>query len=800
MNEWRKAANWSRAGSGALAALTVLGAGWVQAQPRYVVVDLGVLGAPAGSSDAWSINSAGTVVGSSSYDPGNPAAFRAFVADLQGMTALAQPLGGPLSRAFEINDSGQIAGWDRAPGATDRRDAVLWNAGVPTVLNPLPQHPNARALSINNLGVVVGQSSPQPTGGGGGRAVVWNGQTAIDLGTLGGQESTAQGINDAGQIVGWSLLPDGSLRAALWQNGTITNLGSGANFSFATAINNKGQIVGSSTGPNNARAYMWYQGEMINLGTIDGADAIAYDINEQGLVVGEYNVPGGTRGFLWYLGEMHALTDLLHPSSEGWTVIYARGINDSGQIAARACRAGVGCRAVRLLPVYTQYLAEGATSAFFDTRFALLNPGDVATTATITFQPSGGAPPVVHTVPMPPRTRATVDPKTLPGLATAEFSTVVESDALLIVDRTMSWDASGYGSHAETAVPAPATTWYLAEGATLGGFNLFYLLQNPSSQPSTVRVRYLRTSGAPLEKEYVLPAASRTNIWVNVEDFPGVGTALASAEFSAVVESLDDTPIIVERAMYLSNQGQLFNAGHESMGITRPSTQWFLAEGATGTYFDLFVLIANPTATDANVQLRYLLGDGRTFTRTMVAPANQRSGVWVDVEQFPGVTGFPLADVAVSTEVRSTNGVPLIVERAMWWPGDSSTWHEAHNSGGARATGTRWALAEGEVGGPREQQTYILIANTSSFDGSATVTLLFEDGTTASRTYPLAATSRTNVPVAVDFPGAAGRRFGAIVESTGTPPATIVVERAMYSDAAGTTWAAGTNALATRIP
>ena len=41
----------------------------------------------------------------------------------------------------------------------------------------------------------------------------------------------------------------------------------------------------------------------------------------------------------------------------------------------------------------------------------------------------------------------------------------------------MTWDARGYGSHAETAVAAPTPTWYLAEGATHSGFQLFYLVR-----------------------------------------------------------------------------------------------------------------------------------------------------------------------------------------------------------------------------------------------------------------------------------------------------------------------------------
>ena len=65
------------------------------------------------------------------------------------------------------------------------------------------------------------------------------------------------------------------------------------------------------------------------------------------------------------------------------------------------------------------------------------------------------------------------------------------------------------------------------------------------------------------------------------------------------------------------------------------------------------------------------------------------------------------------------NGVPIIVERAMWFPGPAVTptfWTEAHNSPGSTTTGTRWALAEGEAGG-RRRADVVLIANTSSTAG-----------------------------------------------------------------------------------
>jgi uncharacterized membrane protein len=434
----------------------------------------------------------------------------------------------------------------------------------------------------------------------------------------------------------------------------------------------------------------------------------------------------------------------------------------------------------------TRYLAEGATSAFFSTRIALLNPTGTDDVVNLRFLRAVGEP-VATVVPLPALGRRTVDVKTLPGLDEAAFATVIESSSTVVADRTMTWDATRYGSHAETSVPSPQATWYLAEGATHSGFQLFYLLQNPHDEPVTVQVEFLLPPPlAPVLKTYIVGPTSRSNVWVNTEP------ELASTDVSATITS--SLPIVVERAMYLNRPGTSFAAGHESAGITAPATAWFLAEGATGPYFDLFLLIANPTLTDAQIAARFLLPDGTVVEKSYVVAGKSRFNIWVDAE------GGLLADTAVSTTITSTNGVPVLVERAMWWPGSSNTWHEAHNSAGAITAGTRWALAEGEAGGSGNLQTYVLIANTSGVAGSARVTLHFEDGTSAETIVPLSANSRINVDVAFEFPQASGKRFGVIVESLGQTPAQIVVERAMYADAGGVRWAAGTNALATRLP
>ncbi len=446
---------------------------------------------------------------------------------------------------------------------------------------------------------------------------------------------------------------------------------------------------------------------------------------------------------------------------------------------------------------FRRYLAEGALNNFFDVRLALLNVGIETANVLLRFQQPGSAT-LSRNEQLPVGRRRTLTRADLSGLSSPDFSTVVESDQAILLDRTMSWGSTGYGSHAETGVPSPATTWYLAEGSTSTDFALFYLLQNPNPTATTATVRYLLPGGQPpIELTYPLAPNSRTTIPVDDQ-----GPALASTDVSAVVTA--PLPIIVERAMYISRPGQVFAAGHGSAGVTSPALSWFLAEGATGPFFDLFILIANPNPQPAQVTANYLLLNGTTLTKDYVVPANSRFTIWVDDEQIPAGSGTkPLDNVAVSTTITSTNGVPIIVERAMWWPSPALTtnfWTEAHNSPGATVTGTRWGLAEGEVGGSLSAETYILVANTSTSAGQARVTLYFEDGTSAVRTVALLGRSRTNVAVSSDFPEAAGRRFGALIESLGVTPAQIVVERAMYTSPGGVTWAAGTNALATRLP
>jgi hypothetical protein len=598
------------------------------------------------------------------------------------------------------------------------------------------------------------------------------GQPAIGPSTGSGQSAALGFWATAGSLLALPQITSVTPTAGITSGGTVVyvngfNFAPGATVNFATGAAN---VVGVTQNRLTVITPAHAAGVVdvgVSLNAANMVKPAAYTYMDSG--------PGDTDGDgMPDACELHYSLDPLNPGDA------SADPDGDGKTNLEECLAGTNPHGF-----YKSYLAEGASNAFFQTRLALLNPGAAPATLVTEFLLADGT---VLTNPsvLPSLTRATQDVETLPAAPVNDFSTLVESDFPLVVDRTMTWDGSGYGSHAETAVPAPAQDWYLAEGATHGRFDLFYLLQNPTSVPADVTVTYLRPGLPPIIKTYNVVANSRRTIWVDNED-----PELAAVDVSASIHATQ--PIVVERSMYLTNPGQAFAGGTDAMGVTTIGPDWFLAEGATGSFFDMYVLIANPTMTDANVQVTYLLSSGQTVVKNYLVAAQSRYTISVSGED-------PLlASAAISTIVHSTNGVSLAVERAMWWPSPGN-WYEGHAAVGAQTTGTKWALADGEEGGSANKQTYVLIANTSAFAGSAKVTVLFEDGTSAEQTIPLPASSRVNVDIGAAFAQQTmGKRFGTIVESLGATPCQIVVERAMYSDANGVVWAAGTDALATKL-
>jgi probable HAF family extracellular repeat protein len=240
-----------------LSTTTVLGFGHATLWQGGQMIDLGTL-AGSSSSAARAINGAGWVVGTS----GN--AFLWTPTGPNGAGAM-QDLGVP-GTARGINDLGQVVGGQSPSGVSGADRAFLWQNGTLTYLGGSAPGDNSDAMAINSSGEVVGLS--RLTSVFLDHATLWQDGTPIDLGVLGGEDSTAYAINDSGQIVGasWYSSSTSATHAFLWSpatpngaSGTMIDLnslvtGTGWVLTSAEAINDSGQIVGNGVDPHGSAA------------------------------------------------------------------------------------------------------------------------------------------------------------------------------------------------------------------------------------------------------------------------------------------------------------------------------------------------------------------------------------------------------------------------------------------------------------------------------------------------------------------------------------------------------------------
>lgn len=277
-------------------------------------------------------------------------------------------LGHQSSRAFDVNDRGQVAGVaSTTPGCHNPSRGFIWENGSARDIGYLSRPPT-EAWGINGKGQIAGMSFDDASND---RAVLWDPSEGMrDLGTLRHHTSVARAVNDNGQVVGQS-----AGHAFMWQDGEMKDLGvlDDMETSYALAINDKGQVVGISgnTGyykkKQMTRACLWDSGKIVDLGTLGGEWSKARGVNNRGQIVGISGASGADIGreaahaFIWENGRMTDLNTLIAPDS-GWVLREATDINDAGQIVGEGDFEG-RTRAFLLIPERTAGTPKADSSA-----------------------------------------------------------------------------------------------------------------------------------------------------------------------------------------------------------------------------------------------------------------------------------------------------------------------------------------------------------------------------------------------------------------------------------------------------
>ncbi|MBN2167843.1 MAG: cellulase family glycosylhydrolase [Actinobacteria bacterium] len=404
----------------------------------------------------------------------------------------------------------------------------------------------------------------------------------------------------------------------------------------------------------------------------------------------------------------------------------------------------------------TWYLPEGYTGGLFDTWVLVQNPGDETASVTLDFQlPPGNSAPS-YSFELPAKTRKSVNLDALSGLSGTEVSTMVTSSRPVIAERSSYFNYNEKsGGDCSTGITELSDTWFLAEGCTGKGFETWVLVQNPGDETASVTLDFQLPpgTGAP-PYSFDLPGKSRKSVKLN--SLPG----LSGTDVSTKVRS--SVPVAAERAVYFNYEGK--TGGHDSIGVSAPSNNWYIAEGYTGGSFDTWVLVQNPGDEDALVTLDFQLLPGNSApSYSFELPAKTRKSIKLD--SLPGLSG---ADV--STMVRSDK--PVVAERSMyffygWLAG-------GHNSIGADHPDKKWYLTEGYTGGFFE--TWVLVQNPGEEKARVTLDFQLPTGKSApSYSFELPGNSRKSVKLN-GLPGLSGTDVATIVSSDKP----VVAERSMY--------------------
>lgn len=243
----------------------------------------------------------------------------------QGVPYTFYQIDAGFSPAMDVNDDGNVVGWwfgpPVSPDPNTNSQGYVWTraTGAQPIITDAatvnkfpfytgPNNPQV-TLRINGTGTIAGLGCLEGCGTSGTQAAMWNSsQGLVFLGSFDDnlQGSAAAGVNDAGQIVGYSW--GGGYNCCgpfIWSGaGGLQHLtGFDGLNGYATGINNAGVVVGAKgTGSRNV-AFVWSAAAgQTDIPDVPGATtSVGFAINDLGVVVGRHLEADNTtyRVFRW---------------------------------------------------------------------------------------------------------------------------------------------------------------------------------------------------------------------------------------------------------------------------------------------------------------------------------------------------------------------------------------------------------------------------------------------------------------------------------------------------------------------
>ncbi|MDY6795494.1 MAG: hypothetical protein SWK76_09500 [Actinomycetota bacterium] len=365
------------------------------------------------------------------------------------------------------------------------------------------------------------------------------------------------------------------------------------------------------------------------------------------------------------------------------------------------------------------------------------------------------------------------------GEANPALANTASGEAIIAWRDTRNTSTTGYDIYAQRVIttggPLP-TTWYFAEGTTRSDFNQFISIENANAAESEVKITYMLEGGVTQKELLAVPGRSRATVNVNAFLLPGTDN-------SAQVETTNNVQVVVERPMYFNYNG-VWTGGHDVVGVSQARQEWYFAEGTTRPGFEQYICIQNPEATDALVHVDYMLENSQVIPQDLTVVARSRQTIPVN-----GILG---PDKDNSAKVSSTNGVPIVVERPMYF-NYNGVWTGGHCTTGALEPAENWYFAEGTTRPEFDQ--YICLQNPETNKAEVTITYMLEGGVTEVRTLGVEPESRTTVNVKQVL----GLDKDNSAEVKSTNGVKIVAERPMYFNYKGK-WTGGHDVVGANAP